>query len=146
MIKLKPLTKEDLPFLLEVRNNQSTRKYLENDSVFNLEQCTKWFNDTQPKWYIILNKEEQKVGYLRTNGDDVGCDIHIEHRRKGYARLAYNEYLKDKDYATLWVFEDNFAINLYESLGFKTYGEFKMVRSRKYIYMDYKKNNYKLNE
>jgi hypothetical protein len=45
MIKLKPLTKEDLPFLLEVRNNESTRKYLENDSVFNLEQCTKWFND-----------------------------------------------------------------------------------------------------
>jgi GNAT superfamily N-acetyltransferase len=139
MIKLKPLTKEDLPFLLEVRNNESTRKYLENDSVFNLEQCTKWFNDTQPKWYIILNKEEQKVGYLRTNDDEVGCDIHPNYRRKGYARLAYNEYLKDKDYATLWVFEDNFAINLYESLGFKTYGEFKMVRSRKYVYMIYKK-------
>ena len=108
MIKLKPLTKEDLPFLLEVRNNESTRKYLENDSVFDLQQCNKWFDDTQPKWYIILNKEEQKVGYLRTNGDEIGCDIHIEHRRKGYARLAYNEYLKDKDYATLWVFEDNF--------------------------------------
>ena len=139
MIKLKLLTKEDLPFLLEVRNNESTRKYLENDSVFDLQQCNKWFDDTQPKWYIILNKEEQKVGYLRTNGDEIGCDIHIEHRRKGYARLAYNEYLKDKDYATLWVFEDNFAINLYESLGFKTYGEFKMVRSRKYVYMIYKK-------
>ena len=143
MIKLKLLTKEDLPFLLEVRNNESTRKYLENDSVFNLEQCAKWFNDTQPKWYIILNKEEQKVGYLRTNDDEVGCDIHPNYRRKGYARLAYNEYLKDKDYATLWVFEDNFAINLYESLGFKTYGEFKMLRSRKYVYMIYKKDQSK---
>lgn len=140
MIKLKPLTKEDLPFLLEVRNNESTRKYLENDSVFNLEQCIKWFEDTKPKWFIILNDKGQKVGYIRTNGDDVGCDIHVDHRRKGYARLAYNEYLKDKNYATLWVFEDNFAINLYKSLGFKTQQEFKIIRGRKYIYMDYKKN------
>jgi GNAT superfamily N-acetyltransferase len=139
MIKLKPLTKEDLLFLLEVRNNESTRKYLENDSVFNLEQCTKWFNDTQPKWYIILNKEEQKVGYLRTNDDEVGCDIHPNYRRKGYARLSYIEYLKEKDYATLWVFEDNFALKLYESLGFEIQEEYKMVRGRKYIYMIYKK-------
>lgn len=139
MIKLRPLKKIDLTFLLEVRNNESTRKYLENDSVFDLVQGTKWFDETNPKWFIILNDDGEKVGYLRTNGDEVGCDIHEDHRRKGYARLAYNEYLKDKDRATLWVFEDNFALKLYESLGFKTQEEYKMVRGRKYIYMIYNK-------
>lgn len=135
MIKLRPLSKLDLTFLLEVRNNESTRKYLENDSVFDLTQCTKWFDETNPKWFIILNDDGEKVGYLRTNGDEIGCDIHPNYRRKGYARLAYNEYLKDKDRASLWVFEDNFALKLYESLEFKTQEEYKMVRGRKYIYM-----------
>lgn len=139
MIHLRPLKLDDLNFLLEVRNNESTRKFLENDSVFTIEECTEWFIKTNPKWYIIINESNQRVGYFRTNGYEVGCDIHPKHRRKGYARLAYNEYLKDKNYATLWVFEDNFAINLYESLNFKTYGEFKKVRGRKYIYMIYKK-------
>jgi ribosomal protein S18 acetylase RimI-like enzyme len=136
-MKLRPLTKEDLPFLLEIRNNESTRKYLEDDSVFNLEQCIKWFNDTQPKWFII-EINNNRIGYFRTKGDEVGCDIHPNFRRKGYARMAYEEYLKNKNYAILKVFEDNFAINLYKSLGFKIDGEFKMVRSRKYVRMIYK--------
>lgn len=139
MIKLKPLIKEDLSFLLEVRNDESTRRFLENDSVFTIEECDEWFTKTNPKWYIILNEDNQKVGYIRTNGDEVGCDIHPDYRRKGYARLSYIEYLKEKDYATLWVFEDNFALKLYESLGFKPQEEYKMVRGRKYIYMIYKK-------
>ena len=88
----------------------------------------------------MRNSNNENVGYLRTSGDEIGCDIHPKHRRKGYARLAYNEYLKDKDYATLWVFEDNFAKNLYESLGFKEDGKCKIVRDRKYIHMEYKKD------
>lgn len=127
---------DDLEFLLEVRNNESTRKYLKNDSVFELKQSIKWFKEVQPKWFIILNEENQKVGYFRTDGDTVGCDIHPDYRRMGYARKAYKEYLKDKDYADLWVFEDNFAINLYKEIGFK---EVKngIVRGRKYIKMIY---------
>jgi ribosomal protein S18 acetylase RimI-like enzyme len=133
---LAPLMEDDLEFLLEVRNNESTRKYLKNDSVFELKQSIKWFKEVQPKWFIILNEENQKVGYFRTDGDTVGCDIHPDYRRMGYARKAYKEYLKDKDYADLWVFEDNFAINLYKEIGFK---EVKngIVRGRKYIKMIY---------
>jgi hypothetical protein len=136
MIILRRLTLEDLPFLIEVRNEYSTRMNLENNNVFDIENCKKWFLETKPKWFIILNNDE-KVGYIRTNGDEVGCDVHIKHRRKGYARLAYQEYLKNKNYATLWVFEDNFAIKLYESLGFKRTGKNKTIRNRKYIHMDY---------
>ena len=53
MITLKPLTKEDLVFLLEVRNNDSTRFYLEDDSIFNLKQCEEWFELLISPWYII---------------------------------------------------------------------------------------------
>ena len=140
MIELKELSIEDLEFLLEVRNDDSTRVNLENDTIFNIDNCTKWFLTTNPKWYVIINECNQKVGYIRTNGDEIGCDIHPKHRRKGYARLAYNEYLKGKDYVTLWVFNDNFAKNLYESLGFVENGENKIIRGRKYVRMIWEKH------
>ena len=139
MITLKPLTINDLSFLLEIRNDDTTRVNLENDTVFNLDDCKQWFLNTKPKWFIILNKNQEKVGYLRTNGDEVGCDIHPNHRRKGYATQAFLNYLKDKTYATLWVFEDNFAINLYEKLGFIKSNKNKIIRNRKYSEMIYEK-------
>jgi len=137
-MKLVPLSEEYLPFLLEVRNHDSTKKFLENDSIFTIDECKNWFLKLESPWYVII-VDDIPVGYIRTDGDDVGCDIHPKHRRKGYARLAYNEYLKDKDYTTLWVFEDNFAKNLYESLGFIENGESKIIRDRKYIRMIWKK-------
>ena len=42
MIKLRKLVIEDLSFLLEVRNDDSTRVNLENDSVFDID-------DTNPR-------------------------------------------------------------------------------------------------
>jgi RimJ/RimL family protein N-acetyltransferase len=138
MINLRLLTKGDLPFLLEIRNHYSTRINLENDSVFTLEQCELWFETLNSPWYIIL-KEKTPVGYIRTNGDEIGCDIHPRYRRNGYARSAYMKYLENKNYATLWVFEDNFAKILYEDLGFKITGDSKIVRDRKYLKMIYEK-------
>jgi hypothetical protein len=139
MVTLRLLTKEDLPFLLEVRNDYSTRRNLENNSIFNLEQCESWFTNLVSPWYIITNQHLEAVGYLRTNGDEVGCDIHPLHRRNGYAKAAYQEYLKDKIYASLWVFNDNFAKDLYLKLGFKETGERGFVRGRNYIKMEYEK-------
>ena len=77
------------------------------------------------------------VGYIRTNGDEIGCDIHPNFRRKGYARMAYEIYLKDKKYATLKVFDDNFAKNLYKKLGFTSTGDSENIRGRNYIKMEY---------
>jgi len=139
MIQLRPLIKSDLSFLLEVRNDSSTRNNLENDSIFTLAQCEQWFLSTNPKWYIIVNEHLESVGYLRTDGDEVGCDIHPLHRQNGYARAAYNEYLKDKTFASLWVFEDNFAKKLYESLGFIETKLTKKIRNRDYIHMIWKR-------
>ena len=136
MVNLRPLTEDDLKFLLEIRNNDSTLQFLENDSKFTLEESKSWFENTQPKWFIIeINRVP--VGYIRTNGDEVGCDIHPNFRRRGYAKWAYELYLQDKDYASLWVFEDNFAIKLYKKLGFTPTGNSRIVRDRNYIKMEY---------
>jgi|TARA_R110000744_G_scaffold199392_1_gene318625 ribosomal protein S18 acetylase RimI-like enzyme len=133
---IRPLNIDDLQFLLEVRNNESTRYNLENDNIFTLKECQNWFGKLKSPWYIIevmgLN-----VGYIRTNGDEIGCDIHPNFRRKGYARMAYEIYLKDKKYATLKVFDDNFAKNLYKKLGFTSTGDSENIRGRNYIKMEY---------
>jgi ribosomal protein S18 acetylase RimI-like enzyme len=76
---------------------------------------------------------------MRIDGDTIGVDIHPNFRRKGYARLAYQKYLEDTDYADLWVFEDNHAKKLYEELGFVETGEYEMLRDRKYLKMIYEK-------
>lgn len=137
---LRKLSIWDLPFLLEVRNDETTRVNLENDSVFTLEECAEWFLDKRPDWYII-EVDGNSVGYIRTNGNEIGADIHPEHRRKGYAREAYKLYLKDKKYASLWVFVDNFAKNLYTELGFVENGNTKTIRGREYIQMIYENRN-----
>jgi GNAT superfamily N-acetyltransferase len=137
---LRRLNELDLPFLLEVRNDITTRVNLENDSVFTLEDCIEWFAKTNPIWYIIEVNHEP-VGYIRTTGDIVGVDIHPKHRRMGYARETYKLYLKDKNYASLWVFIDNFAKNLYTELGFVENGNCKTIRGRQYIEMIYENRN-----
>ena len=138
MVNLKPLNKKDLPFLLEIRNDDSTRFYLEDNSVFTLEECKKWFGSLISPWYII-EINNIKVGYIRTNKNEVGCDIHPKFRRRGYAKMAYEEYLKDKKYASLKAFKDNFAINLYKKLGFIEVGDSEIIRNRSYIKMEWKK-------
>ena len=137
-IKLEKMTVGDLDFLLEIRNNSTTRSNLENDSIFTIEECQKWFTGLKENWLVIMD-ENLKVGYFRVNGDEIGCDIHPRYRRNGYARSAYLKYLENKNYATLWVFEDNFAKILYEDLGFNVTGDSKIVRDRKYLKMIYEK-------
>lgn len=130
MVKLRKLEYEDLEFLLEIRNHSSTRQFLANTSTFTLDECREWFKNLSESYYIIENENGDMVGYFRTNGDEVGCDIHMNFRRMGYARQAYLEYLKDKDVASLYVLETNFAKKLYESLGFKETGKFVQCDDR----------------
>lgn len=138
-VELLSLQESDLPFLIEVRNNESTRSQLGNDSSFTLEECTEWFNTQKPKWLLIINHNLTRVGYMRIEGNTLGVDIHPDFRRKGYARLAYQTYLKTTDYAELDVFEDNHAKKLYQELGFVETGEYETLRNRKYLKMVYNK-------
>lgn len=137
MIKLSPLLKEHLSFLLEIRNHETTRHNLENNNVFNLEECEKWYETLNSVWYIISD-DDIMVGYFRTNGNEIGCDIHPNYRRRGYARKAYDLILKERVKSYLWVFDDNFAKKLYQDLGFSETGGEKMIRDRRYIKMVYR--------
>ena len=138
-VTLLSLLESDLPFLIEVRNDESTRSQLGNDSLFTLEDSTQWFKKEQPEWLLIINHNLTRIGYMRIDGDTIGIDIHPNFRRKGYARLAYQKYLENTDYADLWVFEDNHAKKLYEELGFVETGEYETLRDRKYLKMIYEK-------
>jgi hypothetical protein len=133
---LRNIQESDLPFILEVRNDESTRHFLKTNSIFSLEQSKEWFKTTNPKWFII-EVENERVGYIRTDGNEIGLDIHPKHRKKGYAKNAYKIYLKDKTYASLWVFNDNFAKQLYLDLGFKETKNTEFIRERLYIEMEY---------
>lgn len=136
---IRELNELDLPFLLEVRNHDSTRENLENNSIFNIEQCTKWFKTLNSPWFII-EVDNTPVGYIRTDNEYVGIDIHMDFRKKGYAKQAFLEYLKDKEYSKLWVFDDNFAKSLYIKLGFVETKNFKYIREKLYIEMEYIKD------
>lgn len=137
MVTLKTLEEKHLPFLLEIRNDESTRKFLEVDKTFTLEECKKWYKGLKEPYLLILNENKEKVGYFRVIGDQIGVDIHPNYRRKGYAKSAYKEYLKDKKFASLWVFEDNFALELYKKLGFTHTGEIREERGRSVIRMEW---------
>jgi ribosomal protein S18 acetylase RimI-like enzyme len=127
----------DLKFLLSIRNDISTRTYLENDSIYTLEDAKSWYSTLIVKW-LIIEVDGNDVGYIRRNSDgDIGIDIHPNYRRNGYARAAYKKYLKEVTFASLWVFDDNFAKNLYNELGFVKIGESKFIRDRKYFKMVY---------
>ena len=68
-IILKPLKKDNLRFLLLVRNGESTRTQLKNDVSFTLDECEDWFEKLEPSWLMIFNENSEEVGYLRIDGD-----------------------------------------------------------------------------
>ena len=90
---------------------------------------------------------ELPIGYTRRymtkiNGKEIielGCDIHPKHRKQGYAKRAYINMLSNLESASLWVFEDNFARNLYFELGFRDNGVTQINRGRKEYQMVWKR-------
>ena len=85
---------DDLEFLLEVRNDESTRNQLKDNTIYNLEECKEWFKNLNSFWFVICEQYLKRVGYFRTDGNVIGCDIHPNHRRKGYARQALQKILR----------------------------------------------------
>tara|TARA_R110002167_G_scaffold22322_4_gene80103 strand:+ start:784 stop:2208 length:1425 start_codon:yes stop_codon:yes gene_type:complete len=90
---------------------------------------------------------EHAVGYIRQyeieikgkKWTEIGADIDPRYRGKGYAKAAYINRLKKLNLASLWVFEDNFARNLYFDLGFRDNGKTNINRGRKEYQMTWKK-------
>ena len=177
IIPLDKMSRNDLQWFLGIRNDDSTRYYLENDSTFTLDEAREWFDNLdkdklypyliisevtrfwdasisryggikdQAKQRGIWKEEKTKIGYVRqymteVDGEEmveIGIDISPEYRRRGLAKAAYVTLLRDLDKASLWVFEDNFARNLYFDLGFRDTGETQINRGRKEYRMVWKR-------
>ena len=67
-VRLHPLEKRHLEWLLQIRNHESTRSQLKNDTIFTLEECEKWFETLKSPWYVIMDEDLYWVGYVRTDG------------------------------------------------------------------------------
>lgn len=127
MIIFRPMKLDDLSYVSGIRNHISTRSNLEDDRIISMEETKDWFLQKKPEWYIIVH-EDKNVGYVRTSNVTkssicIGLDIEPIHRRKGYARMAYESFISklyNDGIKVIWlrVFSNNFAKNLYSSLGF----------------------------
>ena len=134
MISFRPLSRDDVPFLTEVRN-ECAEQYLHTSAKFSLDDAYKWFDKTQPMFYTILYNDV-KIGYFRvTNYSEVnrnlyiGADLHKDYRGKGLAYEAYRLFIPFviKQYnlhkVSLEVLASNVrAYNLYIKLGFVNEG------------------------
>lgn len=139
---LYPMVKEDLEFMLEVRNE--ARESVNDNRTFTLDECLEWYNATHPENYIVL-VAGRRVGVMRvrrnkqhTTSVEIGGDIHVDHRRKGYALRAYKILIpvlfigSTVNEIFLEVLIDNMpAFNLYRKLGFEI-SEYKPEMARRF--------------
>jgi len=139
-MEINKLTKEDIPFLVEVRNE--CRSLLHNNDIFTIEEGIKWFDEKVDDYYLITN-EGNKIGYFRTSnliiGDSIyiGADIHQKYRGQGLAKRAYKQFISfivnEYKLNTLYLevlSTNTVAINLYIKVGFRIYDIEKEVIER----------------
>jgi len=129
MIKFREATIEDIPFILSIRNLDSTRKWLDNTQTFTIQEGERWFKKCKPIFYILSDNID--IGYFRTSDWDssslcIGLDLHPDFRGKGLGTNSYNtmmSYLHENHgIRRFWlkVFSENIvALNLYKKLGFE---------------------------
>jgi RimJ/RimL family protein N-acetyltransferase len=141
MLVFTPLTLEDLPFLVEVRNE--CRDLLHDNRMFTLDDCRAWFREKQPDFQVI-RLDGERIGYFRLSNHDqvdasiyVGADLHRNYRGRGLARLAYEAFLpflNDRYHVSMVKLEvlshNSAALRLYQKLGFVEIGRKKGFATR----------------
>ena len=130
-VNIRWMTFEDLPFLVEVRNE--CRTFLHDDKKISLQDSVRWWQEQNPTFVIIqLHACNTPVGYMRISHWStysrhvmIGSDIHPDYRRQGCATEAYKlllRYLFDcwqLNKVSLEVLSTNpGALALYDKLGF----------------------------
>ena len=140
-LEIRALRREDLPFLLDVRNE--CRNLLHDNRAFTLAESQTWFAETRPDVRIIL-LNGAPIGYFRLSNHDsrtrsiyVGADLHPAFRGRGLGRAVYRRFLP--------VFAAEFGVtelklevlshnararHLYETLGFRETGRHQGVAVR----------------
>jgi RimJ/RimL family protein N-acetyltransferase len=148
MISIRKLIKDDVYFLNSVRN-ECAEKYLHDSRTFSIQDSYKWFETTNPEYYLILYNDVS-IGYFRTSNYSIanhniyiGADLHRDWRGKGLAYKAYRvfiPFLFDKhslNKISLEVLSTNIvAKNLYRKLGFVFEGTKREEVHKKDRYVD----------
>jgi RimJ/RimL family protein N-acetyltransferase len=141
------LTFDDLPFLIEVRNE--CRESLHDNRIFTLPECERWFRERNPDFRIIRYRG-QRIGYIRISNYDpeeasiyVGADLHKDFRGKGLARRAYEAFfpvIRDLYRVSILKLEvlshNTVARTLYEKLDFIETSRKKAVTRRSGVSVD----------
>lgn len=142
---LRPLQRDDLPQLLEIRNDPSTRQFLGTNKEFSIEECQEWFDKTNPEWLSVIY-EEKFIGYARIHDRApesiwIGCDIHPKYRGLGLGILALTlliEKFKNEGMSIIFleVFSKNErAKHIYNKLGFKQ-TSIRILNGEEYLKME----------
>lgn len=130
----------DRKYFLRTYNEESTRYQFESDKILYKHWYKTIISRVSSIWFVIeLN--DLRVGlfntFMRNDKPHWGICIQKEYRRKGIASLAIKEYLKvlDEKLIDSYIdcFDDNPALKLYKSLGYKETGEVKIIRDRNFI-------------
>ena len=150
VINVREMVESDGEFVLEIRNDDSTRSRLHNPSKFTLDQFSRFYKSKSP-WWLIASCNGEDFGYFRTDYVDrknksiqVGMDIHPNHRGKGLAKASYKKlfnHLKVEGFEIVWleVLKSNtLAHSVYKKLGFTEtnrteYGKDESIRMEKSI-------------
>jgi len=126
MIYIRKLIKDDVCFLNSVRN-ECAEKYLHDSRTFSIQDSYKWFETTNPDYYLILYNDIS-IGYFRLSNHSIvnkniyiGADLHKDWRGK----------------ITLEVLSTNLvAKNLYKKLGFIWEGTKRKEIYKNGLYID----------
>jgi RimJ/RimL family protein N-acetyltransferase len=133
------MEEQELSWFLNIRNQ--VRQFLHNSDEFTLEECRKWFAETENLYFVVHIKSGetyQKCGYFRVRLLDtlgmaeIGMDLDPAFEGRNIAYSSYRKFgpfLRDnyKLYGfTLRVRSDNTrAMRLYKKLNFELLGEFE---------------------
>lgn len=151
MITLRKLTQEDYEFFISQVNNPSNLCWMESDRPYHREDFIAILNTNIVKWFVIVNsdfrkKESENVGlftsFIHQGRLNLGVIVDDKYRRKGYARKAFQFFLKESDRNKLDTyiscFADQPALPMYKELGYKELDEKKEIRGKEYIYLERK--------
>lgn len=148
MITFNKLTYNDLDFLNKVRNSYC-EEYLHDSRKFTIDETIKWFENTNPNFYVIQYNDE-KIGYFRLSNYSennkniyIGADISPLYTGNGYGYLSYCKFLPflfeeyQLNKVSLEVLSTNErAIHLYKKIGFIIEGVKRQEVLKKGIFID----------
>ena len=145
LFRFTPLSEEDLPFLIRVRNE--CKDLLHDNREFCIDQALAWMQNLKPQFYVIWIGNI-RVGYFRTSnyvGEtlSIGADLAKEFRGRGLGYAAYRDFIPfirrrfNLKKLTLEVLSSNArAIALYTKLGFVEVGRDRQSIRRGAVLID----------